>query len=120
MKQPILFFIVMMLFLSFSANAQMMRMDPKERAEELKEKLGLDEEQTVKVEEIYAKADNEIKQIIQDGSINRDQIRETIESIMSNSDIDIIKILNNEQKIKYKQIIKEQKNRMPGKPMEPN
>ena len=111
MKQPILILLVMILLTSFSVNAQMMRMDPKERAEELKEKLYLTDEQTEQVEQIYTNAENEIKSKVQ-GSGNREQMREAMETIMSNTDNEILKILDEVQQDKYNQMIEERRNEM--------
>jgi biopolymer transport protein ExbD len=115
MRQSSLIFLITMFFISFSANAQMTRMNPKERAEELKEKLELSDEQTKQVEEIYIKADNEIKETIQEGSRNREQLREAMETIMGNTDNEILEILNDKQKEKYNEIMQERKERMPRK-----
>ena len=115
MRQSSLIFLAIILLISFSANAQMMRMNPKERAEELKEKLELSDEQTKQVEEIYIKTDNEIKETNREGSRNREQLRDAMETIMSNTDNEILKILNDAQKEKYKEIIRERKERMPGR-----
>jgi len=113
MKQPIIILLVMMLLTSFFANAQMMRMNPKERAEELKEKLNLTDEQTKQAEEIYIKADKEMKETMFEGARNRERLREAMETIMSNIDIKILKILNDEQKEKYNEMIQERNERMP-------
>ena len=112
MKKLILFLTIIVFFLSTAGFAQM-RKDPEERANELKEKLNLTDEQTEQVKQIYFNADNEIKSKVQ-GSGNREQMREAMKTIMSNTDNEILKIINDEQKEKYNEIIQEREERMPG------
>lgn len=102
--------IVMLLLVSINNYAQMMK-SPEERAKELREKLNLTNEQTEKVKQIYENADNEFRDRIQ-GSGNRDQIRIAMQTLMDNTDSEILKILNGEQKTSYERIMEARKEQM--------
>jgi hypothetical protein len=100
----------MMLLLNINNHAQMMK-SPAEKVKELKQKLNLTNEQTEKVEQIYEDAEYEFRNRIQ-GSGNRDQIRTAMQTLMNNTDVEILKILNDEQKEIYDSIMEARKRQM--------
>jgi hypothetical protein len=88
-------------------NAQQ-RLTPQERAKNLKESLGLTNEQTIKVEQILTNSNAEIQKL-QAGEIpDREQFRE----IRENSNKAILDILTEKQKTEFNKMLEE---RMSGR-----
>jgi len=88
-------------------NAQQ-RLTPQERAKNLKESLGLTNEQTIKVEQILTNSNAEIQKL-QAGEIpDREQFRE----IRENSNKAILDILSEKQKTEFNKMLEE---RMSGR-----
>lgn len=110
MKNVVLFFSVIILFISVTTFAQI-RTGPEERAKALREQLNLTDEQTEQVKQIYVNADDEIKSNVQ-GSGKREQMRSVMQTVMDNVDNEILKILDEVQQDKYNQIIEERRKEM--------
>jgi len=111
MKTPVLLVsILVFTFLVTYTYAQMMK-SPEQRAKDLKEKLNLTNEQTEKVEQIYEKADSLFRNSLQ-GSGNRDQMKAAMKTLMNDTDAEILKILNDEQKEIYGSIMEDRKKQL--------
>lgn len=105
--------LIVMLLVSFSMNAQMRR-TPKERAENLKQRLELTNEQTKKVETIYTESEKKAMKIFEENSGNREENMKSFRKIMEESDAQIDKILNKKQKEAFKKFKEERMQRMGG------
>ncbi|MFA3783957.1 hypothetical protein ABRY23_12930 [Melioribacteraceae bacterium 4301-Me] len=113
LKTTLFSFLMLLLFVSFS-NAQMRR-TPAERAKMLAERLKLNEEQTKKVESIYEKQQEKMSKLFNDNSGSRQEMREKFRQLADETNAEIEKILNKNQKEEFKKFIEEQRNRMYGR-----
>lgn len=105
--------LIVMLLVSMSINAQMRR-TPKERAENLKQRLELTDEQTKKVESIYTESEKKAMKLFEQSSGDREESMKSMREIMNESDAKIEKILNKKQKEAFKKIKEERMQRMGG------
>ena len=96
------------LILAGSITAQS-RLTPQERLKNLKDKLNLTEEQSVKVEKILTSSDKEMQELRKSNNMDRAKFRE----IMEKSDNEILKVLNDKQKTEYNKILEERRSRRP-------
>lgn len=87
----------------------MMMATPEERAQRLKERLSLSEEQTKKVQEIFKKSEKERQDKMESVRGDRDAMREQMTAIMAVTDKEIEKLLTGEQKKKYDELKKERR-----------
>ncbi len=111
MLKSILFsFFVLLLLVNFSS-AQMRR-SPSERAKMLSERLKLNEDQTKKVESIYEKQQEKISKLFNDNSVSRQEMREKFRQLADETNAEIEKVLNKNQKEEFKKFIEEQRSRM--------
>lgn len=106
MKNVIVLSSLVFFIVSLVAIAQP-RFTPQERVKMLKEKLSLTEEQSAKVEKIITKSDEDLKNLRASGTQDREEFRK----IRENSNQEINQVLNKEQKIKFKKMQEERKNR---------
>lgn len=115
MKNIIITSIIVLFIISISIFAQN-RMTPEERTKMLKEKLGLTEEQTQKVELILAQSSEKIKELHSENKGNRDQFRQ----IMQDTNGEIEKILTDDQKQAYEKMLQERRKGMHSRIMNNN
>lgn len=78
----------------------------------LQEKVGLTDEQTVKVKAILQKAREEARQAFENGDGDREAMREMMMKSREKTDAEIVKLLTKEQKPKFEALRKEQQKEM--------
>jgi len=100
--------------LSAFAQAQPMMPTPAERAERLKERLALSDEQTKKAEAIFQKSQEATREGMMERMGDREAMREFMQKQMEATDKEIEKILTAEQKKKYEELKKERRQRRRG------
>jgi hypothetical protein len=91
------------------------RLSPKERAKALTERLSLTKDQAAKIEQIYVKAQDQIKQMNTDGKSDRSTMRK----VMDETRTQVVKVLNSKQKEEFQKMQDERRqgiqNRKPDK-----
>jgi hypothetical protein len=87
-------------------SAQGMRISPEERAKALKDSLGLDADQTSKVVTIYKESQKSIQDAFQNASGDRESMRGTMQEITKKADEKVKALLNDTQKKKFEEMIK--------------
>jgi periplasmic protein CpxP/Spy len=108
MRRIIVFSIIIFIIVLIVPYAQPRR-TPEERAQNLKEQLSLTDEQTSKVEKIYVEADQKFKNELQ-GNFDRDKFR----TIMDTTNMEIEKLLTDNQKDAFNKLLEERRNRWQG------
>lgn len=78
----------------------------------LQEKVGLTDEQTVKVKAILQKAREEARKAFENGDGDREAMREMMMKSREKTDAEIMKLLTKEQKPKFEALRKEQQKEM--------
>jgi Spy/CpxP family protein refolding chaperone len=78
----------------------------------LQEKVGLTDEQTVKVKEILQKSREEARKAFENGDGDRESMREMMMKSRERTDAEIMKLLTKEQKPKFEALRKEQQKEM--------
>ena len=114
MKRPFLSTTLIVLFLgalASTASAQMMRISAEERTQQLKDSLSLNDEQVKKVLVIYKDTDEKRKEIFATGSEDRQLRTEAMRSLAEKTDAKIEEVLTPEQKVKYKELVKQREQR---------
>lgn len=86
--------------------AQGMRMSPEDRAKMLKDSLALDKAQTEKVTAIYKESQDAMMNAFQSASGDREAMRGTMQEITNKADEKIKALLNDTQKKKFEEMIK--------------
>jgi hypothetical protein len=104
MKKIILMSSLFLFMVTFASFAQGMR-TPQERLKVLNEKLSLTKEQSVKVESILLENDKQIQKLRSSDNPDRNEFRK----IMENSNQEILKVLNEKQKVEYNKMLDERK-----------
>lgn len=89
-----------------AVSAQGMRITPEERAKSLKDSLNLDSAQTVKVVAIYKESQKSMQEAFQNASGDRESMRGTMQEISKKADDKVKALLNDTQKKKYEEMIK--------------
>ncbi|MCU0454421.1 MAG: hypothetical protein MUE68_12270 [Bacteroidetes bacterium] len=87
-------------------SAQGMRASPEERAKMLKDSLALDKAQTVKVTAIYKESQDAMMSAFQNASGDREAMRGTMQEITKKADEKVKALLNETQKKKFEEMIK--------------
>lgn len=99
--------IAMAVFMAFNMlSAQGMRMSPEERAKALKDSLSLDSVQTAKVVAIYKESQKAMQDAFQNASGDRESMRSTMQELSTKTDEKVKALLNDTQKKKYAEMIK--------------
>lgn len=106
MKKTIVLSSLILLLVSLSAFAQP-KFTPQERLKMLKEKLSLTKDQSVKIEKILIKSDEDMKKLKSSENSDRTEFRK----IMENSNQEIQKVLNENQKAQFKKMSEERRNK---------
>jgi hypothetical protein len=106
MKNLILTAVISLAFIA-ALNAQG-RFSMKDRARELKDSLALSDSQYVIIDSIFTGAGEKMKNIDMKG----DERRTAMKQIMDDINTQVESVLTPDQKIKYEQILAEQRNRM--------
>lgn len=106
MKKIIVLSSLIILMVSVSILAQP-RFTPQERLKILKARLTLTAEQSIKVEKILIKSDEEMKKL----QSNKNPDRTEFIKIMDSSNEEILNVLNEKQKTEYNKILEERRNR---------
>lgn len=91
-------------------NAQFRR-TPQERAQNLKSRLNLTDEQTQKITGIYQWADSIMSANMNDSSMSRMDRRELFRNTMDSSNVQIEKILTDDQKAEYQKFLQDRRHR---------
>lgn len=99
-------------------SAQGMRISPEDKAKALKDSLGLDSTQTTKATAIYKESQDAMMNAFQSGSEDREAMRATMQDITKKADDKVKVLLNDKQKKKYDEMIKNRPTR--GGRMRPN
>ena len=90
------------------------RKSPQERVKDLTERLSLTKEQAAQIEQIYVKAQDQMKQMNTDGKPDRSEMRK----MMEDSQAQVIKVLDDKQKVEFQKMQDERRqgmqNRKPG------
>ena len=100
------YLIILSFILISTANAQP-RFSAKDRLERLKERLSLTQEQSAKVEKILLKQEDEMKKLRSSDNFDRTEFRK----IMDNSNQEIEKVLDKKQKLEFKKMLDERRQR---------
>lgn len=87
-------------------SAQGMRITPEERAKALKDSLNLDSVQTAKVVAIYKESQKSMQDAFQNASGDRESIHGTMQEISKKADDKVKALLNDAQKKKHEEMIK--------------
>jgi hypothetical protein len=106
MKKTVIISSLIFLVISLHTFAQP-RFTPQERLKILKERLTLTEEQSVKVEKILIKSDEDLNKLQASENSDRTKFRK----IMDDSNQEILNVLNEKQKTEYKKMLEERRNR---------
>lgn len=126
MKKQVLFLLIALLSISFSAFAQepqrpgngggnRPQMDPKARAEQLAKDLELTDDQKVEVQKFYEQQQEAFKKIREEAGDDRDAARAKMQEFRKKSDVDLEKIIGKEKMEKLRAIQAERwKNREGG------
>ncbi len=96
---------IVMTFASIT-NAQGMRMSPQERAKILADSLALDSAQTAQVVAIYTDQQTQMKSIREEHQGNFEEMRGAMTDLRTKTDDKIMGILNDTQKAKFQEMIK--------------
>lgn|ERR1035437_2423058 len=90
------------------------RLSPQERVKALTERLSLTTDQAAQIEQIYVKAQDQMKQMNTDGKPDRSEMRK----MMEDTQAQVIKVLDDKQKVEFQKMQDERKkgmqNRKPG------
>ena len=100
-----------------NSQAQFRRMSPDDRAKSLRDSLGLDSSQTLKVKAIYEDAQTEAQSVMESNQGDRDAMRSAMQTLNEKTDGKIKAILTPNQAKKYEEIVKNRaamRNRMRG------
>jgi septal ring factor EnvC (AmiA/AmiB activator) len=100
------YLIILSVILISTANAQP-RFSAKDRLEILKERLSLTQEQSAKVEKILLKQEDEMKKLRSSDNFDRTEFRK----VMDNSNQEIEKVLDKKQKLEFKKMLDERRQR---------
>lgn len=95
-----------LLIFAAAVNAQP-RFSGKDRLERLKERLSLTQEQSAKVEKILLKQEEDMKKLRSSDNFDRTEFRK----VMDNSNQEIEKVLDKKQKLEFKKILDERRQR---------
>lgn len=109
MKKFALVISLMIVIFTFNAYAQG-RMDPAERAKDLKTKLGLTDDQTTKIQKIFEDAQTEAMAQMSGDSDSRSARRTAMQAVMTKAQEKVKVLLTDEQKTAYQKIIDERQN----------
>ena len=104
-------------FFQSRSDAQFRRMSPDDRAAALKDSLGLDSNQVLKVKKIYQDAQAQMQTAMESNQGDRDAIRSAMTTINDKTDVSIKELLTADQKTKYEAMVKNRaamRNRMRG------
>ena len=96
---------VIMLSLSIFAQP---RLSPKERVKALTERLSLTKDQAAQIEQIYVKAQDQMKQMTADGKPDRSTMRK----VMDDTRTQVVKVLNDKQKEEFQKMQDERRKGM--------
>lgn len=94
----------------YSSFYAQMRATPEERVERLKERINLSENQSLKILSIYKEMTKKMEDEISPQT-PREERRSKIAKFMEKADAEILKILDKNQTVEYKNIIKEREKR---------
>jgi Spy/CpxP family protein refolding chaperone len=83
-----------------------------QQMKQLKEKVGISDEQAVKIKEIMKKARDDARAEFEKGDGDREARREIMMKHAEKSDAEIMKLLTKEQKAKYETLKKERQKEM--------
>jgi Spy/CpxP family protein refolding chaperone len=90
------------------------RLSPQERVKALTERLSLTKDQAAQIEQIYVKAQDEMKKMNSDGQADRSEFRKK----MNETQDQIAKLLDDKQKVEFQKMQDERRkgmqNRKPG------
>ena len=105
-------FVLLLVLVQLSVINAQGRMNPKERAADLKTKLELTDEQSQKIEAIFVETQQKSKEIRDSTSGNREEMMKAIKPLNEAADKKIDSILTDKQKEQYAKIKKERQERM--------
>ena len=114
MTHRLSFFFVLLFLTASSVCAQPMMRTPAERAQQLKERLSLTEEQTIAVEIIFEERQKETKAKLDSLMGDREAMRAFMTGQAATTDKEIEELLNEDQKKKYEELKKERRERRGG------
>lgn len=100
------------LFALTAASFSQGRMEPAERANMLKERLSLTDEQTKKVTEIFSASRDEMMKLRDASGEDRDAMRAGMQEIRKKTDAKIVALLTEKQKKEFDKLRKEQEEQM--------
>ncbi len=79
------------------------RMSPEERVKQMKDTLGITDDQAAKIKDLYAKDADKVKALRDDTSLSQDDRRTKMREIMTAAQEEVNKILTPEQQAKWKE-----------------
>lgn len=92
---------------------------PEKRIDELKKDLNLTDSQVQTIEDILADSHSKMEKLFDSHEKNLESERSVMKEIMDKTDEEILKILDEKQQAKYKEIITERSKRMQERPPMP-
>ena len=108
--------VIAVVMLSLSTFAQPQRLTPQERVKALTERLNLTKDQATQIEQIYIKAQDQMKQMNTDGKPDRSAMRK----MMQDTQTQVTNVLDDKQKVEFQKMQDERRqgmqNRKPGNP----
>jgi len=103
--------VLAVVILSLSTFAQPQRLTPQERVKALTERLNLTKDQAVQIEQIYVKAQDQMKQMNTDGKPDRSAMRK----MMQDTQTQVTNVLDDKQKVEFQKMQDERKQGMQNK-----
>ena len=91
--------------LSLSIFAQQPRLSPQERVKALTERLSLTKDQAAQIEQIYVKAQDQMKQMNTEGKPDRSAMRK----MMQDTQTQVTNVLDDKQKVEFQKMQDERK-----------
>ena len=100
--------VIAVVMLSLSTFAQPQRLTPQERVKALTERLNLTKDQAVQIEQIYVKAQDQMKQMNTDGKPDRSAMRK----MMQDTQTQVTNVLDDKQKVEFQKMQDERRQGM--------
>jgi Spy/CpxP family protein refolding chaperone len=114
--------LMMMLFLALclgSVSFAQKGKPPEKRIDELKKELNLTDNQVQTIEDILADSHAKMEKLFDSHEKNMEAERSVMKEIMDKTDEEILKILDEKQQVKFKEIIAERTKKMQERPPMP-
>ena len=108
MYRTMMIAVIAVVMLSLSTFAQPQRLTPQERVKTLTERLNLTKDQATQIEQIYVKAQDQMKQMNTDGKPDRSAMRK----MMQDTQTQVTNVLDDKQKVEFQKMQDERRQGM--------